>query len=281
MLPCLLLERQRHRTPPPSIMARNPRISRRSCVRSSTPPRALNSRALEDEFIKLYFSHAGHPQSFWQDLGNHADLKPHVERLQLALQVDLLTSGHVPLIAALMKRPGMKSMRDLAHLDDAAWHALIAQSGVPHQIPGSSPEARAQFYAGSITATLDAAFPTVTAWRIAVGSHHVDPLAARFLENSLDFDIRTTRIDAYADHHAATAFRGIAEPKRPLVIKDVKRLQRLFAVSTSSATFRARRYRFRFRHGIAVVPRAVFASHYGHIFGGTGQATEVHERASS
>src|SRR5271154_15301 len=130
-------------------------------------------------------------------------------------------------------------MHDLAQLDDSVWHELIAKSSVPHQTHGAPHEAQAQFYASSILATLQAAFPTVTVGRIAAKSHKVDPLAAKFIENSADLDIRTTRIDVYAEQHAATAFKGIVEAKRPVVVKDVKRLQRLFAVSTNAQVFRA------------------------------------------
>jgi hypothetical protein len=240
----------------------------------------LNSAALEDSFIKLYFSHDGHAQSFWEELTKHPDLKPHIEQLQFALQVDLLTSGHLPLIEALVKRPGVKSMRDLAHLDDSVWHGLIAKSGVPPLIPGSSQDAQAKFYTASILTTLHAAFPTVTVWRIVAASHHVDPLAAKFLENSPDFDIRTTRVDAYADHNAATAFKGIVESKREVVLKEVKRIQRLFAASTNADVFRGLlEAKFDSAHALAIVPRATFVSHFGHLLGGNAQATAVHERA--
>lgn len=239
----------------------------------------LNSGALEDSFIKLYFNHSGDAQSFWQELGKHSDLKAHIEQLQFALQIDLLTSGHLPLIEALIKMPGVKSMRDLAHLDDSVWHGLIAKSGAPHQIPGASHEVQTRFYASSILATLQAAFPTVAVWRIAAKSPHVDPLAAKFLENSPDFDIRTARVDAYADQHPETAFKGIAAAKRAGVIKEVKRLQRLFAVSTNADTFRGLlETKLDSAHAIAVVPRATFVSHYGHMLGGA-EATAVHERA--
>jgi len=241
---------------------------------------ALNSAALEESFIKLYFSHGGTPESFWQELGKHADLKPHTAQLQFALQIDLLTSGHLPLIQALAKMPNLKSMHDLARLDDSVWHGLIAKSGVPHQIPGASPAAKARFYAGSILATLQAAFPTLTVLRIATASHHVDPLAAKFIENSPDFDIRTTRVDVYADHHAAAAFQGIPEAKRVEVIQGVQRLQRVFAVSTNSDVFRELLgTKFDSAHAIAVVPRSTFVSHFGHILGGEEPAIEVHERA--
>jgi hypothetical protein len=240
----------------------------------------LKSPALEDSFIKLYFGHGGDTQSFWADVEKHSDLKPYVTQLQFALQIDLLTSGNLPLIEALVKTPGIKSMRDLAQLDDSVWHGLIAKSGVPHDVPGSSPEAKAQFHASSILATLQAAFPTLTVWRIAAGSHHVDPLAAKFIENSPDFDIRTTRVDVYADQHQATAFKGIAEAKRAAVLKEVKRLQRLYSVSTNAGIFRALlETGFDSAHAIAVIPQATFTSHYAHVFGGAAQAAEVHERA--
>ena len=240
----------------------------------------LKSAALEDSFTKLYFGHGGDTQSFWTEVEKHPDLKPYVGKLQFVLQIDLLAAGHLPLIEAVFKTPGIQSMRDLAHLDDAVWHGLIEKSGIPHDIPGSSPEAKAKFYAHSILAILHAGFPNTIVWRIASASHHVDPLAAKFIENSPDFDIRTTRVDVYADQHQATAFKGIAEAKREAVIKEVKRLQRLFAVSTNSNAFRALlETRFDSAHAIAAVPRATFTSHYAHLFGGTVQAAELHERA--
>jgi hypothetical protein len=242
--------------------------------------KALNSRALEDSFIKLYFAHQGEPQSFWAEAAKHADLKPHIERLQFALQLDHLTAGHLPLIAALAQRLGVKSMEDLAHLDDAVWHQLIEKTGAPPHFPGASPKAQAEAYAASIQATLQAAFPNLAVIRIARSSDHVDELAIRFLENSPDFDIRKARIDAYADHHGAAAFKGIPEAKRADTLKEVKRVQRLFAASTNAEVFRALLgTRFDSAHAIAVVPRASFVSHYGHLFGGEGAAHEVHERA--
>src|SRR6266851_6579721 len=240
----------------------------------------LNSTALEQSFVKLYFDHHGDSQSFWEELGKHPELSAHVEQLQFALQIDLLTSGHLPLIEALVKMPGVKSMRDLAHLDDSVWHSLIEKHGVPHHIPGGPHPANAQFYASSILATLQAAFPTLTVWRIASKSPHVDPLAAKFLENSTDFDIRTTRIDSYADDHAEAAFKGIAPAKREPVLKEVKRLQRLFAASTNANVFLGLlETKLDSAHAIAIIPRATFVSHYGHMLGGVAAATEVHERA--
>lgn len=240
----------------------------------------LNSTSLEDSFVKLYFGDSGDTQSFWQEVERHQELKPYIGQLQFALQIDLLTSGNLPLIEALVKTPGIKSMRDLAQLDDSVWHGLIAKSGVPHDVPGSSPEAKAQFHASSILATLQAAFPTLTVWRIAAGSHHVEPLAAKFIENSPDFDIHTERVDVYADQHQATAFKGIAEAKRAAVLKEVKRLQRLYSVSTNAGTFRALlESGFDSAHAIAVIPRAAFTSHYARVFGGAAQAAEVHKRA--
>jgi Tc toxin complex TcA C-terminal TcB-binding domain/Neuraminidase-like domain len=246
-------------------------------LRAASP---LNSAALEESFVKLYFSHSGDAQSFWQELGKHSDLKPHVEQLQFALQIDLLTSGHLPLIEALVKMPGVKSMQDLAQLDDSVWHGLIAKTGAPHQIPGASHEVQARFYASSILATLQAGFPTMTVRRIAARSHRVDPLAVKFLENSPAFDMRTTRVDAHADQHPDTAFKGIPEAKRASAIKDVKRIQRLFAASANADAFRALLdTELNSAHAMAAIPRATFIAQYGRILGGNAAAAEVHERA--
>jgi hypothetical protein len=242
----------------------------------------LNSAALETSFVKLYFSHSGNAQEFWQDLQKHPELNAHVEQLQFALQIDLLTSGHLPLIEAIVKLPAVKSMRDLALLDAGVWQGLIARSGVPQHIhiPGATHEVQVHFYTSSILGTLQAAFPTLTVWKIAAASHQVDPLAAKFLENSPDFDIRTARVDDYVDHHAATAFKGITDTKKDIVIKEVKRLQRLFAASTNADTFRGLlETKLDSAHAMALVPRATFVLQYAHLLGGTAQATAVHARA--
>ena len=240
----------------------------------------LGSKTLEDSFIKSYFDHHGGAQDFWTSLAGHAEFKPHIERLQLLLQVDMLVSGHLPLIEALLKLPGVKSMRDLARLDETDWQQLIAKSGAPTHIGGVAPAAQAALLTASIVATLQAAFPTMTVERIATASHRVDPLASKFLDNSADLDIRTARLDAYAADHAATAFQGIPANKRDTVLKEVKRLQRLFSVSTNAATFRGLlETSLDSAHAIAVIPRATFISHYGPMLGGQASATQVHERA--
>ena len=258
-------------------VADDPKETLRAVLKAS---HALGSAALEDSFIKLYFSHSGDAESFWKELEKHSELKAHIEKLQFALQIDLLTSGHLPLIEALIKRPGVKSMHDLAELDESVWHELIAKSAVPHQIPGASHEVQTRFYASSIVATLQAAFPTVTVQRIAARSHHVDPLAVKFLENLKDFDIRSARVDAYADEHTEAAFKGIAAGKREGVLKEVKKLQRLFSVSTNADAFRGLlETKLDSAHAVALIPRATFVSHYGHRLGGAVPATAVHERA--
>jgi hypothetical protein len=239
---------------------------------------ALSSKALEDSFVKLYFAHTGDPESFWAEIARHADLKPHIEKLQFALQLDYLTAGHPPLIEALAKRPGVRSMIDLARLDDTQWHELIARSGTPAHIAGASRKARAERYADGIIATLQAAFPTLAVVQIARASHHVDELAIKFIDNAPDLDIRATRLDALADAHAETVFKGIPEARRAAILAEVKRLQRLFAVSPNAQAFRALLgTKLDSAHAIAAIPRASFVSHYGHLLG--AQAAEIHDRA--
>jgi len=87
---------------------------------------ALDSKALEDLFVRLYFDHQGSAEDFWHSLAGHAELKPHIERLQFVLQVDLLVCGHVPLARALLTRPGLQSMRDLARIEEQLADKLAA-----------------------------------------------------------------------------------------------------------------------------------------------------------
>lgn len=266
-----------HHVPGPQTAVEDPKAALHAVLRAT---HVLNSGTLEDEFVRLYFEHPGDPQSFWKELDKHANLKPHIPQLQFVLQVDVLVSGHVPLIATVLGTAGIKSMLDLAKLDGSVWQGLIAKSGVPPHIPGATHEAQAKFYAAAITATLQAGFPTLTVWQLATASHRVDALALKFIENSPDFDIRTSRVDVYADDHSSKAFQGVPAEKRPAVLKEVKRLQRLFAISPNAAAFRALLGTdFGSAHAISVIPRTTFLSHYGPALGGESLAAQIHARA--
>ena len=106
----------------PAAAGQHPVLSRHHGPEAEDPKEALrtvlhavgvlNSAALEDSFIKLYFSHDGHAESFWEEVAKHPEFKSRVEQLQFTLQVDLLASGHLPLIQALVKMPGVKSMQN-------------------------------------------------------------------------------------------------------------------------------------------------------------------------
>ncbi|MBV9251239.1 MAG: hypothetical protein JO227_18560, partial [Acetobacteraceae bacterium] len=262
-----------HQAPP----AEDPRLALHEVLRAA---KVLPSAVLEDAFVAAYFNHEGDPAAFWEDLGRRDNLKPYVGRLQFVLQVDLLMSGHLPAIEAVLHLPGVQTMADLARLDEPAWQRLVEQTGVPPHFDGASHEDQVRRYMASIVTALQAAYPTLAILRIAKDSHDVDQRAVTFLENAPNFDIRNGRVDTYAAHHAATIFKGIAEADRGDVLKEVKRLQRLAAVSTDPEAFRSLLgTKFGSAHAIAVVPGASFVSHYGHSFGGPAAAAALHERA--
>jgi hypothetical protein len=249
----------------------------RSVIRASS---VLDAGALEDKFLGLYANRQGPIENFWAGLKQDSDLKNHVDQLQFALQLGLLTRNHTPLIQELRKIPGIASTRDLMKLDSAAWSDLVAKAGVPPGVPGADAQEGATNYAKAIVSVLRASFPTDAVAQIATKAQNVDPLVSKFFANSPDFEIRKSHVDKYVSDRASAAFNGIADPDRSMVVKEVKRLQRLFQVSANPDTLDGLLSSgLDSAHAIANIPRKSFLAQYGTALGGPQQAAQVYERA--
>ncbi len=242
-------------------------------------------------FLTAYANHGDQPvEEFWKNLRAQPAFATKVDALQFVLQLGVLTQNHVPLIQELQNTLKVASMRDLVKLDAAAWTALVNKKtvGLPPNVPGDTPEARAANYVNGIMGMLHAAFPTETVVQIVAKAPAInldDPTrkaVSQFFVNAPDFDVRSTRVDAYVKDRAATAFKGIAEADRPKVIAQVKRTQRLFHVSTSAETLTALMGTgLDSAYAIARVPRKSFLARHAAALGGEEQAVELHQRAAA
>jgi hypothetical protein len=251
--------------------------SLRSIVRAAS---LLDAGAIESKFLSLYANRQGSIENFWSGLRQYPDLKGSVDQLQFALQLGLITRNHPPLIQALWNTPGIASTRDLMKLDSAAWNNRVSQTGVPPGIPGASPQEQADNYANGILTVLRASFPTDTVAQIAAKAPNVNPQVSKFFANSPDFDVRKSHVDRYVSDHASTAFNGITDGDKPTVVQDVKRLQRLFQLSTSPDTLSGLvSAGLDSAHAIANVPRKSFLAMHSQALGGSQQAGQVYDRA--
>ena len=139
-------------------------------------------------------------------------------------------------------------MRALAlHLDDAKLEEAIRDSGaLPLDVrEGEHPEQARARLAGEITGLLEAAQPTAVvarlakAWQAAapeaIAAPVPDVLARAILHT--DFDLATGKVDTLVAQHGDALFEGMTDPTtRTAAVEGIKRLQRLFQVSTDPKT---------------------------------------------
>ncbi len=249
---------------------------------------ALPSSENQATLLSLSINHVGSPEDFWKQLRTHPEFQQPgiIEKLQLTLQLGLLTQNHLPLIQELQKMENLTSPRDLVKLDRDAWMSLINKQvngqpiGVPPGVPGTTPQEKATNYVNSIISALQAAFPTDTVAQIAAKAPNIHHSVPKFFANSPDFNIRTSHVDAYAKEHASTAFSGIAEEDQQKVVEDTKRLQRLFQLSTNADTLTALLNRgMNSAQDIANIPRKAFLAMHAVALGGELQAGMIYDRA--
>jgi Tc toxin complex TcA C-terminal TcB-binding domain/ABC toxin N-terminal region/Neuraminidase-like domain/Salmonella virulence plasmid 28.1kDa A protein len=249
----------------------------------------LTAQADQAAFLAAYADNEDQPiEDFWKNLRAQPQFAPKVDAVQLTLQLGLLTQGHLPLIQELQSSVKPSSPRDLVQLDSAAWTAMVNKPniGVPPDVPGTTPEERTTNYVNGIMGLVHAAFPTETVAHIVATAPNTNiddatrQAVSTFFANAPDLDLRSTRIDDYIATNASTVFNGIAAADQPNVRAQVKRLQRLFQVSTNADTMTALLGTgLDSALAIARYPRTSFVAQFQSSLGGENQADAVYDRA--
>ena len=261
--------------------------------------------AQQEALVTLAANSTGTPADFWAQLRTEPAFQAAgiVDKLQLTLQLGLLTGNNAPLVQALIGDGAppagastptrtITSPRDLVSMDPAAWTALLATTvdgqpiSVPAGVPGATPAQQAANYAAGIIATLQAAFPNETAAHLVASQPALIPDAAtrqavgQFFANCPDFELRSTRLSSYLASHAGTAFTGIAAAQQPAVTDQVKRLQRALQISVSADTMAVLLdLGLDAAHLVADIPRQTFLDSFGAQLGGADTAAAVYDRA--
>ena len=188
------------------------------------------SAAQQQTLLTSAGSASGTPEEFWASLPSQAGFDAaSVARLQLTLQLGLLTGNHVPLVQQLLSQPSVTSVKDLVSMDTAAWTQLLSTQvdgqpiGVPAGVPGTTPAEQTANYVQGIVSTLQAAFPNETIAHLVATSAITTDVSTQaaigqFFANSPDFDIRTTRISSYVAANEQTAFAGIPIAEQPALV---------------------------------------------------------------
>ena len=217
---------------------------------------ALPDRAQQLALLAAAKARQDGAPSMWDTLRQHPAFSAPgtVERAQFALQLDALTSRHLPLMSALQGELRVTSTRALLDLGSDRLKAIVTRPdvGVPPDVPGDTPEQRADNFVSAVIGQLQHAFPTETVAKAiarapadAVGGQAIQAGVTDVLSRATTdalraagaaFDIKTTRIDAFLKDHP-DVMRGVAENLRPAVTTSLKRAQRLYAISTGLESF--------------------------------------------
>ena len=215
---------------------------------------ALPSVTHQQALLQTYANHDGTIDQFWDTLRQQETFQEtgQVERIQFALQLNTLTQSNLSLVDALQTQ--FQSTRSLAQMNPADLTTLIKQLAptVSPDFPGDTPEEKLDLYSNSIVGLLQGAFPTESIAQVVstVADVHLNRVApdqiSQFLNRATDravlateevFDIRSTQIDRFLELHGDRVFADI-DGDRPQITQQVKRVQRLFQVSTSPESFK-------------------------------------------
>lgn len=194
---------------------------------------------------RTYSDHDGSTAEFWEKLRAQPGFEEpeKITRVQYAFQLGLLTQDNLSLITEVRtKHPEVLDTKELAFALDTKekWEELLADGvNIPDDVPGS-PEERKANYAASLAGAMQIAHPTVAVANMVASLPaerlvKQQPAVAKFLADAVrtaDFDLVSSRIDELLLKHGEGLLAEIDVADRAVVIDQVKRLQRLFRLST-------------------------------------------------
>jgi hypothetical protein len=202
---------------------------------------------------RTYSDHEGTPAEFWEKLKSQPgfDDPTKITRVRFSFQLGLLTKNNIPLVNAIRTRhPDVAETGELAFRLDTKekWSALLdaAAIPIPDDVPGK-PEERKANYAASLAGALQIAHPTAAVANMVASLPptqlaNAQPAVAKFLTDAVrkaNFDLVTGRIDDLVTQHGESLLEEIEVKDRPVVIDQVKRLQRLFRLGTGPESMKA------------------------------------------
>lgn len=225
--------------------------------------------------LEIYQKYNYYPSdAFWNELGQNADLKPHVDDLKFAMLLYNLI-GNISLIKEvqiLRDANYVKMPQDLVNVD---WSKVITDGvakdtiTIPSNIQGKTVDEKITNYIASVITTVENAFPTAAFARDlptykefsqALGNDTIKDFTT-FFSNCPDFDLRKDNIRDYLTKNKEIAFTGIpSTSNRQALTSALLKLQRLFRITTNNQEMaKIIGNGFGSSYEIAKIPRKVFA----------------------
>ena len=202
---------------------------------------------------RIYSDHVGTAAEFWQKLEGQPGFEDpnKIAKVQYKFQLGLLTQNNIALVNAVRSRhPEVTDTGELAfHLDTPdKWAALLNDPAVsiPPDVPGDAQERKAN-YGASLAGAMQVAHPTAAVANMVASLAptelaNTQPAVSKFLTDAVrkvQFDLVAGRIDDLVAQHGANLLENVDLKDRPIVIDQVKRLQRLFRLSSGPDSMKA------------------------------------------
>ncbi|MEV5745367.1 neuraminidase-like domain-containing protein [Microbispora rosea] len=239
---------------------------------------AVPDREDQATLWRAYADHQGTPTEFWRDLRDQPGFTDpaKVAGAQFTFHLGLLTQNNVALMDAVRARhPEVADLGSLTLRLDTPdkWAAILDEAGVPipPAVPGEGEERKAN-YAEMLAGAAQVIQPTAAVANVLAGLPATrlagaQPAVARFLSGAVQraaFDLAADRIDDLVSAHGDVLLADVAAADRPTVIDQVKRVQRLFRLSSGPESLKALlNAGFDSAHSIARLPRDVAMDRLG------------------
>ena len=247
----------------------------------------LPDTAVREEFIRHYAGYDGQNEdAFWQQLASQPAFRNgEAAAIRFTLQVEPLSFGHLPLVRLLQQEQaqgGLRSGRDLARLDEAAWRQRLATPingqpvGAPPGIPGANADEQQANFARALSQLSEALFPTA-AFAARVAADTSLPQAAdlrAFFTTNPDFDLAATPLALYMREKGPAVLAGVRQPET------IAAAQRLFKLAPRYALLRPLLAGgLSSAQAIRQLGERPFLAQYASALGGTTQARLIYRQA--
>jgi len=212
-----------------------------------------------------------------------------VQHLQWTLELGDLTGDYLPLVEELQRRagtdPNLQQLYALASYDRGQWEEVVRVAAVPADIPGATPDVKAQNYAQLLYDTIEARFPTaVIASRIQQGKF---PVADSGLRDDLNRFFQSNPQFKFGDEQLPTRqflegpdarFDGVANTDS--LKSQLKQVDRLFKLTPKSEEVSALiNGEMHSATAIAHMREQEFINTFGVPLGGNQAAASVYRKA--
>jgi hypothetical protein len=236
-------------------------------------------------FAQLYATHRADLPTFWK-AATEAFGKETTARLQLDGKLSYLTINNAPLIAKLHQDAGVGGLQVTTQLAQrgyyraAAWHALLADGtvAVPPEIPGDTPEAKRDAYAGYLASQVRLAFPTAAVADMVKSGDFAtlkvpDQVESFLTTHQKTFQLGVQPVEQYI------ADQKLQVP--PAAVAELKSLQRVYQITPSDQAMTGLLNRgLDAAYHVVRYPRDAFVQSFANDLGGAAVAARTYDKAA-